>query len=127
MAWYDDIFSPAGSQTFDEAQANTQRLQQQLAQQDAQRVANGTISQQELAQNNALIGEQLQSPGLGGAAAFFPALFGANTSGADPTTNDGNGVGTLVKDIIVLALIGGAIYLFFKLGGINQIKKLAGL
>jgi hypothetical protein len=91
------------TQTFDEALANTARL-------------------------NDLVGTNvtLQDPGSASVdAALNSATFGIlGDAGNQPDGGNPTGVAALVKDVLILAFIGGAIYLFVKLGGINQIKKI---
>lgn len=97
-------------QTYSEAQANTDRLNALLA-------AEG--------KNGA---QTLQDPGAAGDSAglnsFTFGILGTPDPNAAEANPNGTGVAALLKDVLVLAFIGGAIYLFVKLGGINQIKKL---
>ena len=67
------------------------------------------------------------SPGGAAVSSFVNSATGGilGTAGNQPDGSNPTGVAALLKDLVVLAFIGGAIYLFVKLGGINQIKKLA--
>ena len=98
------------TQTFAEAQANYNSLQKQLD-----------------AQGGSSAGGPLQDPGAAADSAALNSLTFGVLGTADPNAdpNASTGVGSLVTDLIVLAAIGAAIWLFIELGGINQIKKLA--
>ena len=119
---FTDLFTTdtSSQQTFDEAQANTARLKQQGIDTTNARLAAGTIDPA-LAANRLQYfnGVQLEDPGAAADTTFFETLTG---TGSDQTSS---GFGALFKDVLILAAIAGAIYLFVKLGGIQKIKNLA--
>jgi hypothetical protein len=115
MSLLDYFFSGAGNGTGlseSEYNANKDRLDSQLASQGRSNVDNGSFD--------------FLSPGNAGASAALNSLtFGlVGDPGNQPDGDNSSGLGALLKDLLVLAAIGGVIYLFLKLGGINQIKKI---
>lgn len=114
MNIFDYLFTDTSkTQTYDEAQANYSRLQQQFQAQ------HGSL--------DPAIAGTLEDPGsaAGGQLLYTltHGLFGTGDPNEDP--NSGTGFGALLKDVLILAAIGAAIYLFVKLGGIEKIKRLA--
>lgn len=99
------------TQTFNEAQANTARLNQLLADQ-------GRGGQQ-----------TLDDPGAAANSAFLASLTGGVLGTPDPNDaeagKNSTGFAAVFKDVLILVAIGGAIYLFVKLGGIEKLKRLA--
>lgn len=132
MSWLNigDWFSGAntsGYQSQSDAQANTDRLLAEYKQQQQDAVDSGTITQD---QADANFGQAAQVSALdstsGAAASGFASgltdVF-TGTSSADGTKSPG--IGSVVKDIIVVSVIGGVVWLFVKYGGWNWLTKLA--
>lgn len=121
--FFDWLFIPSSQQTLAEAQANYSRLQGQLAAQDASRAAAGTISPSQFATNEALANSgPLEDPGSAAASSFWKSITFQN----DPTDPNANqpGVGSVIIDVFVLAVIGAAGWAFFKFGGTGFLKTL---
>jgi hypothetical protein len=107
MALFDWLFTDTSkAQTPAEADANYARLQAQLESQGTPLGANAGT---------------LEDPGTAAASTFFQNL---NPFASDSNAPAAPGLSSLVKDVLVLAAIAGAIYLFVKLGGIKQVHKL---
>ena len=131
MAW-SDIFLPAGAQTQAEADANFAAQQAALAAKLKAHANDGTINPTELAQDQALLNESLDSTDLG---ALEGAVQGATELVTDPTqwskdmqtgaTMVGNGINTagkwtlgLIWKAVPIWVWGlGALGLFLWMGG----------
>lgn len=100
------------TQTASQQQANIDRLNGILDSQGKPRPADG---------GNFL------DPGAAADSAFLNSVsFGTfGDAGNQPDGGNSTGVGALLKDVLILAAIAGAIYLFVKLGGIEKLKRLA--
>jgi hypothetical protein len=120
--FFDWLFIPSTQQTPAEAQANYSRLQNELAAQDSARLAAGTISPTVYAQNQKLAqAAPLEDPGAAATDAFYSGLN--PFSSADPN-GTGAGVGTVLKDLFILGVIGAGIWAFLKFGGTGFLKTL---
>ena len=120
MSFFDSLFGSNGGQTPEEAAANIDRLQQEATALQNEKLASGTISQTEYNQNIAAIqGDSFTDPGAAASQSFFDSL---NPFYRDPNASP-SGLSAFFKDLLTLAAIGLAIWLFVKLGGIKQIKK----
>jgi hypothetical protein len=121
---FDWVFTDTSkTQTPAEAQANYSRLQGQLATQDAERAAAGTISPSQFATNEALANSgPLEDPGAAASSSFWKSITFQN----DPNDPNGNqpGVGSVIVDVFVIGAIGAALWAFFKFGGTGFLKTL---
>lgn len=113
MSLWDSLFASDKAQTQAEADANYARLQGELQAQGKDLGANAGT---------------LQDPGSAAASSLLNSLTLGSFGDAGPQPDGGDtgtGFGALFKDVLVLAAIAGAIYLFVKLGGIGKLKRLA--
>jgi hypothetical protein len=108
MSLFDWIFTDTSkTQTIDEANANYKRLQDDLVAQGKPLGANAGT---------------LQDPGSAAADSFWKAL----TFQSDPNDpNPSAGIGSVIMDVLVIAVVGAGIWAFFKFGGTGLLKTLA--
>ena len=120
MAW-SDIFLPSGAMTYDESAANIAAQEARLRTQTDARLAAGTITQAQADANYALAGQSLDSQNSAAAGGFFSGLTDVFT-GNTASGSSGPGLGALFKDVFIVAIIGGAIWLFVSFGGFAFLK-----
>jgi len=112
-----DWFSGNG-QTQAEADANLHAQQQDLRDQIAYQKENGTYNRtpEQQAADAALLG-QTAGRTTDAALSGFGSGLGALFTGSKADGSSGPGAGAVVKDLFILAAIGGALWAFVKFGG----------
>lgn len=125
MSFFDYWFTDTSkTQTPAEAQANINRLSDQLSQQTGQRLASGDITAAQAQHTLGVIqADQFTDPGAAASDAFYSGLN--PFSSADPSNPNGAGIGSIFTDLFVLAAAGAGIWAFFKFDGAGVLKSLA--